>query len=210
MPNENNPSSSKPSTADLQKAAAVRTITSAINVMPDVDVDKIAEVYIKNNHITVEEVKNLKLKHKVHPVVQLPLADMLDEISKVRESSRAPIYDFWTRMKMVTAEDLKEVESQFPRLRMLAAKSALREPTLAELGKDFEGSLKPWVDAGYKTATKEQYVDVSAACGNCKDKAWDSAGRNGLGKCAKAKYCCSSTFRRWMADAKCPAGYWPK
>jgi hypothetical protein len=77
------------------------------------------------------------------------------------------------------------------------------EPTLVELARNFGGSVRRWVSAGFPVAKAVEFDERLKVCQMC--ESWDATGNVGAGKC---KVCKCTKIKLWMATEKCPKGKW--
>jgi len=90
---------------------------------------------------------------------------------------------------------LDSLHEKFP----IPAISIPREPTIAEMSKNFTKAIVEWSKAGLPVVAKRVFDQRLKACNDC--EYWDSAARMGAGKCNK---CGCTVFKLWMETTQCP------
>jgi hypothetical protein len=76
---------------------------------------------------------------------------------------------------------------------------SLKDPSPAELAKNFAVAMADWVRAGYEVVDQAEHERRRAICLECEH--WDAGARLGTGKC---RVCGCSSVKWWLASSKCP------
>ena len=75
--------------------------------------------------------------------------------------------------------------------------------TLFEMAKNFAASVAEWVDRGAPVVTEEQFQQRVETCHTC--EFFDAEAFGGKGRCQK---CGCSSYKLFLATAKCPIDKW--